>query len=120
MRLFLDAQVSGRRIAEALRDAGLEMRAADEERALDGWSDADLLALASQEGRIMVTFNVLDFPHIAQRWAEEGWHHSGCAILVGVDHSEFGTILRVLRDAFAFRPHQESWRDYTTFLSRHS
>lgn len=61
----------------------------------------------------MVTFNVRDFPRIAQEWAEAGRHHSGCAILVGIDHSEFGTTLRVLEAAFAFRPGQEDWQDYT-------
>jgi hypothetical protein len=119
VRLFLDAHVSARRIAEALRRAGHDVRAADEERALDGWSDADLLALASEQERIMVTFNVRDFPRITQEWAEAGRHHSGCVILVGIDHSEFGTTLRVLEAAFASRPRQEDWRDYTAFISRH-
>lgn len=120
MRLFLDAHVSGRRIAGALRRAGHDVRAADEERALDGWSDDELLALAAEEGRIMVTFNVRDFPRIVQRWAEASTHHAGCAILVGIDHSEFGAILRVLEAAFDARPTQEDWQDYICFLSRHS
>ena len=118
MRFFLDAHVSGRRIAAALRETGHNVRAADEERALDGMPDADLLALAAVDGRILVTFNVRDFPRIAGEWAEGDRHHAGCAILVGIDHSEFGTILRVLQDALAARPRQEDWLDYTTFVSR--
>jgi hypothetical protein len=63
VRLFLDAHVSARRIATALREHH-DVRAADEERELDGWQDERLLALASEEGRIMVTFNVADFARI--------------------------------------------------------
>jgi nucleoside-diphosphate-sugar epimerase len=118
VHLFLDAHVSGRRIAEALRDAGHDVRAADEERALDGWTDRDLLALATSEGRIMVTFNVRDFPGIAREWAEAGKTHAGCAILVGIDHSQIGTILRVLEQTRAALPRQEDWHNYTTFVSR--
>jgi hypothetical protein len=119
VRLLLDAHVSGRRIAGTLRQAGHDVRAADEERLLDGWSDEDLLALATSEDRIMVTFNVRDFPRIAQRWAEAGRHHAGCAILVGIDHSEFGAIVRVLNATLSGRPRQDDWYDYTCFVSRH-
>ena len=66
MRVFLDAHISGRRIAQALRKAGHDVRAADEERGLDGATDDELLQLATDEGRIMITFNVADFPDIAR------------------------------------------------------
>jgi nucleoside-diphosphate-sugar epimerase len=118
VRLFLDAHVSGRRVARALRRRGHDVRAADEERALDGMTDDDLLALAAVEGRILVTFNVADFPRIVRRWAEEGRAHTGCAIIVGVDHSEFGTIIRLIERTPAARPEQREWVDYTCFVSR--
>ena len=60
VRLFLDEHVSARRIATALRERH-DVRAADEERELDGWDDERLLALATEQGQIMVTFNVKDF-----------------------------------------------------------
>jgi len=119
VRLFLDAHVSGRRVAEALREAGHDVRAADDERELDGWTDEALLALAASEGRIMVTFNVRDFPRITRRWSEAGRHHAGCVIIVGVDHGEFGTGLRVIEAALTARPEQVDWHDYTCFVSRH-
>lgn len=118
MRLFLDAHVSGRRVARALRKEGHDVRAADEERDLDGMTDEDLLALAHAEERILVTFNVADFPGIVRRWAEEGRSHSGCAIVVGIDHSEFGTIIRVITRTMAVRPESKDWRDYTCFVAR--
>lgn len=118
MRLFLDAHVSGRRVARALRTEGHDVRAADEERALDGMTDEDLLALAADEDRILVTFNVADFPRIVRRWAEEGREHRGCAVVVGIDHSEFGTIIRVLQRTLDTRPDPKDWHDYTCFVAR--
>jgi hypothetical protein len=100
MRLFLDAHVSARRIATALRDSGHDVRAADEER-------------------IMVTFNARDFARIAQEWAGEGRHHTGCAIFVAIDHSEFGVILARLAEELAARPDALAWHDYTAFVGRH-
>lgn len=117
MRVFLDAHISGRRVATALRGEGHDVRAADEERDLDGTSDEELLALAATEGRVFVTFDVADFPRIVQRWAAGGRAHAGCAIVVGIDHGEFGTIIRVVSRALAARPEHADWLDYTCFVS---
>jgi predicted nuclease of predicted toxin-antitoxin system len=117
VRLFLDAHISGRRIATALRRKHRDVRAADEERALDGMTDEELLQLATEENRIMVTCNVADFPDIARRWAEVQRTHSGLAILVGIDHREFGVILRVIERALVSRSDQEEWTDLTVFVS---
>lgn len=76
------------------------------------------MALATGEDRIMVTFNVRDFSRLTQQWAEAGLHHAGCAILVGVDHGEFGVVLRTLAASLDARPEQKEWRDYTCFVSR--
>lgn len=120
MRLFLDAHVSGRAIARALRERGHDVRSADEQRRLDGWSDEPLLGLATGERRIMVTFNVRDFPRIVGEWAAAGSHHAGCLILVGIDHGEFGLILRVIDAALSGRPDQADWRDHTSWGTRSS
>jgi hypothetical protein len=118
VRLFLDAHISGPRIAEALRGDGHDVRAADEERELDGLTDEELLSLAAGEGRIFVTFDVKDFPVIARRWAEAGRAHAGCAIVVGIDHGEFGAILEAVSRELAARPLQADWIDLTLFLAR--
>ncbi len=118
MRLFLDAHISGPRIASALRRAGHDVRAADEERELDGLGDEELLALAADEARVFVTFDVKDFPVIARRWAEAGRVHAGCAIVVGIDHGEFGTIVAVLERELQERSERAAWRDLTLFLAR--
>lgn len=118
MRLLLDAHISARRIASALRERGHDVRAADEERDLDGWADEELLALAASEHRILVTFDVKDFPDIVRLWAEAQRLHSGCLIVVGIDHSEYGTVIRALERALAARPRAEDWSDYTAFVAR--
>jgi hypothetical protein len=117
VKLFLDAHVSARRIATALREQH-DVRAADEERELDGWDDERLLALASEQGRIMVTFNVKDFARITTEWAAAGNSHAGCLLIVGIDHDEFGLILRVIDHAFSTRADQGGWIDYTAWAIR--
>ena len=118
MRLFLDAHVSGRAIARDLRQRGHDVRAADEERRLDGWEDETLLELAAREQRIMVTFNARDFARIVGEWAAAGEHHAGCLIIVGVDHAEFGLILRIIEAALQTRPDQGAWIDYAAWGTR--
>ena len=118
MKLFLDAHISARRVATPLREEGHDVRAADEERELDRFTDEELLSIAAAEGRIFVTFDVKDFPVIARRWAEAGRAHAGCAIVVGIDHGEFGATLDRLARELAARPDGADWTDLTLFLAR--
>lgn len=118
MKLFLDAHISARRVAARLRDQGHDVRAADEERDLDRFTDEELLSLAAAEERIFVTFDVKDFPVIARRWAEAGRAHAGCAIVVGVDHGEFGAILETIAAELTARSDTADWTDLTLFLAR--
>jgi len=55
---------------------------------------------------------------IARRWAEAGRAHTGCAIVVGIDHGEFGAIPETIALALAARPRQAAWTDFTLFLAR--
>ena len=114
MRLFLDAHASARRIATALREQH-EVRAADEERELDRSDDERLLALATEQGRITVTFNVKDFARITTEWAAAGKSHAGCLLIVGIDHPEFGLSPRVIDHALSTRTEQTAWIDYTAW-----
>jgi hypothetical protein len=119
VRLFLDAHISARRIAAPLREQGdHDVRAADEERELDGLTDEELLAIAAADARILVTFDVKDFPVIARRWAEAGRSHAGCMIVVGIDHGEFGAILDTIAHGLNARPRPSDWTDLTLFLAR--
>jgi predicted nuclease of predicted toxin-antitoxin system len=118
VRLLLDAHVSGRRIGAALREHGHDVVAVDEERALDGCPDEELLALAAAQQRILVTFDAADFPRICRAWLEAGRPHRGCAVVVGIRQHEFGAALRALHAALTARPDPEQWRDLLAFVSR--
>lgn len=118
MRLLLDAHVSGRRIGAALRERGHDVLAVDEARELDGCPDEELLELAIAQRRILVTFDVADFPRICREWMEEGRSHHGCAVVVGIRHHEFAAIVRALDAAFQTRPRPREWRDCLAFVSR--
>jgi hypothetical protein len=120
LRLFLDAHISARCIAAPLREQGHDVRVAAEERELDGLADEQLLELAANEKRVMITFDVKDFTVIARRWAEAGRTHAGIGIVVGIDHGDFGAVLDVLTRELAVRPGQTAWSDLTLFIARAS
>jgi predicted nuclease of predicted toxin-antitoxin system len=119
MRLFLDAHISGRRVAQALRDNGYDVRAADEERALDGLDDESLFVLAADEGRILVTFNLKDFLPIMNAWAEAGRSHGGCILVAStLQHEQFGAIIAGIRRALEEVGEQGLWIDRVYWLSK--
>lgn len=118
MRVLLDAHVSGRRIGAALREREHDLLAVDEQRDLDGAPDEELLELASAQRRILVTFDVADFPRICREWLDTGRSHHGCAVVVGIRHGEFGAIVRALEGTFEQRPNPLEWRDYQAFVCR--
>lgn len=121
MRLFLDAHVSGRRVARALRETGHDVRAADEEKDLEGLEDEDLLTLAARERRVLVTFDVKDFVPILREWAEGGRQHAGCILVASsIRHDHFGTIVSGIEDTLEEVPEQKNWLDRTYWLSRGS
>jgi hypothetical protein len=117
VKLFLDAHISTQRVATKLREGGHDVRAADEERDLDGCNDEQLLGLATAEERIFITFDVKDFSVIARRWAEAGREHTGCAIVVGIDHGEFGTIIAAVERELHTRPAQADWINRTLYVA---
>jgi len=106
-------------IAEGLRKQGHDVLALDEHRELDGMPDADVLALAAVEGRIVVTFNVRDFAPILRQWAGEQRSHAGCMLLVRIAQHEFGVILDRVEAVLSQIPGQEQWLDRAVFVGRH-
>jgi Domain of unknown function (DUF5615) len=116
-KLFLDAHISWKSVAVPLRAFGYDVRAADEERSLDRTGDESLLELATSEGRVMVTFNVEDFVPILVRWGEAGRSHAGCILVAGIDHGNFGVILRRLEELLS-RTAGEPWDDLTLYVSK--
>jgi predicted nuclease of predicted toxin-antitoxin system len=118
VRLLLDAHVSGPRVGGPLRDNGHDVRALDQEPELEGLEDDDVLALASEDERILVTHNVADFPEILREWAAGGRSHAGVILVYGIAHSEFGLILRGIQRWLELRSRQEEWLDFPAVVSR--
>jgi hypothetical protein len=116
--LLLDAHVSGPSVGGPLGDSGHDVRALDQEPEQEGLEDEDVLALASEDGRILVTRNVADFPEILREWAAGGRSHAGMILLYGVDHSELGLIVRGIERWLEVRPRQEDWLDFPAVVSR--
>ncbi len=82
MRIILDLHVSGKRVGRALAQEGHDVRAADAEgHVFDAMADEDLLAVAAEEGRVLVSRNVRDFPRIAGDWARSGRRHAGIIMI---------------------------------------
>jgi hypothetical protein len=118
VRLLLDAHVSGPGVGGPLRANGHDVRALDQEPELEGLDDDDVLALASEDGRILVTHNVADFPGILREWAGAGRSHAGLILVYRVEHREFGLILRGIERWLDLRPRQEDWLDFPAVVSR--
>lgn len=118
MRLFLDAHVSGPRIGGPLQETGHDVRAIDQEPELEALGDRELLTLAAQERRILVTFNVRHFPAILRDWAAGGRSHAGIILVYGIGHAEFGLVVRGIERWLERRPDQADWIEFPAVLDR--
>ena len=118
MRLFLDAHVSGRHVGGPLREKGHDVRALDRELVHEGLDDEEVLAIATEDERILVTHNVADFPEILRDWATAGRSHAGVILVYGIDHSEFALIRRGIERWLELRPRQEDWLDFSAVVDR--
>jgi predicted nuclease of predicted toxin-antitoxin system len=118
VRLLLDAHVSGPKVGRRLEQRGHDVRALDQEPALEGFDDDQVLALAAAEQRILVTHNVADFPRILREWAATQRAHAGVILLYAIDHSEFAVIARGIERWLEVRPDQADWTDFPAILDR--
>ena len=118
MRLLLDAHVSGPNVGRRLEQNGHDVRALDQEPALEGLDDDEVLALATTEQRILVTHNVADFPRILREWAAAQRPHAGVILVYGIDHSEVALIVRGTERGLQLRPDQADWSDFPAILDR--
>lgn len=94
------------------------MLALDERRDLEGIDDAEVLALAAKEQRIVVTFNIRDFASLLRPSAEEPRPYAGCILIAGIAQHKFGLILKRVAEVLAVWPHQDEWADRAVVVSR--
>lgn len=111
MRFLLDAHVSGPEVGTRLRSAGHDVRALDQEPALEGLDDEDVLTLAGDDQRILITHDISDFPGILRDWAAEQRSHAGVILVYGIDHSEFDLVVQGVERWLDLHPQPETWTD---------
>jgi predicted nuclease of predicted toxin-antitoxin system len=116
VRLLLDANLSPKRIGSVLRRRGHDVLSLASDAALGALDDPQVLELAADQDRILVTRNSRHFAPLLREWSEAGRHHAGCILVWTLSHHEFGAIVngvtRLLRD----RPELEHWRDLALAL----
>jgi predicted nuclease of predicted toxin-antitoxin system len=118
LRFLLDAHLSGPNVGRRLEEDGHDVRALDQEVALERLGDDLVLALAAEEERILVTQDVHDFPAILREWAGAQRSHAGVILVYGIDHSEFKLIIRGIQRWLELYPEPESWIDLAAVLDR--
>ncbi len=118
MRFLLDAHVSGPEVGSRLRAAGHDVRALDQEPALEGLDDEDILALASEDQRILITHDISDFPGILRDCAAEQRSHAGVLLVYGIDHREFDLIVHGIERWLDLYPQPDAWLDLAAVLDR--
>src|SRR4051812_16811197 len=96
MRLLLDAHISSR-VAISLRASGHDVVTADE-IGLKEESDHDLWLAAISQTRVMVTYDLDDFPVLYERFWHEGTHHPGLVLVSSqaIPQNDFGAQIRAL------------------------
>ena len=91
IRIFRDEDIYGS-IAAALRRSGFDAESAPEADRR-GESDVSQLQWSTDEGRVVVTFNVAHFAHLHSKWINEGRHHAG---IIVSNQRPIGDLLRRL------------------------
>lgn len=81
MRLLLDEMI-GPAVARALVERGTDAEAVVEQPDLRSQPDDVVLAVAADEGRLVITANIADFARLHHQWAADGRSHAGI-LLVG-------------------------------------
>ena len=116
MRLLLDANLSPKRIGDALERRGHDVLSLASDPVLGALADPDVLELAAAQRRILVTRNARDFAPLLREWAESGRHHSGCILIWTLGHHEFARITKGAAALLDARPRHRDWLDLTVAL----
>jgi predicted nuclease of predicted toxin-antitoxin system len=118
VRLLLDANLSPKRVGRPLEGRGHDVLSLAADAALGALADAEVLALAAEQRRILVTRNSRDFVPLLREWAEGDRHHQGCILIWTLAHNEFGKIVSGVVRLLDERPGANAWRDLTVALFR--
>lgn len=110
------------RLAEALREGGVDAEGVDERGPLRGLADEELLAVAAGEGRALVSENVADFMRLYGEWGGAGRRHTGIVIALSSRFTRtpagYEVLVAALVELCAQRPGSEALADAVHFLAR--
>lgn len=113
---MLDVHISGPVVGEALGERGHDVLAVDQSPELREYEDLDLLRLAREESRVLVTANVGDFMEHVTEWAQVGESHAGIVMVTyQVTQGRFGLLIQGLEELFQDTT-QEQWGDRIRWL----
>jgi len=116
VRLLLDADLSPKRIGSALEKDGHDVLSLAADPALGALDDPQVLELAAEQDRILVTRNSRDFAPLLRAWSEEDRHHAGCILIWTLGHHQFGAIISGVSRLSGDHPDPQQWRDFTVAL----
>jgi predicted nuclease of predicted toxin-antitoxin system len=116
LRLLLDANLSPKRIGGPLQRRGDDVVSLASDAALGALADPEVLTLAAEQQRILVTRNSRDFVPLLREWAEGDRHHHGCILIWSLAHNEFNKIVNGVSRLLDERPDRDVWRDLSAAL----
>lgn len=96
--LLLDEMLSPR-LAESLRERDVDAVALVADAGLRGIPDDEVRALATEQGRVVVTCNVADFLRLDVSWRAEGRSHSGLALIASASFPQDKAFVGAVTDA---------------------
>ena len=120
MRLLLDVSVSTEGVGRLLAAGGHDVGALDQEPGLDALDDAEVLALATSDGSILVTHNVADLPPLLRDWLSAGRSHAGVILVHGVDHTAHDLVAGEIERWLRRQPDQARWVDFCAVVAPRS
>ena len=112
IKLYLDEDAQRTDLIRALRARGVDVLTVSEADLL-GQPDDIHLQYASEQGRVIFTFNRGDFFHLHTEWLNHGRHHAGIVVSDQIRTSEVMRRLLRLIDAKS----ANEMRDWLEFLS---
>lgn len=114
IRLYVDEDAMDKDFVQALRARGIDVLTALEAGMIER-SDEEHLKLATEQGRVLYTFNVGDFYHIHREHLAYGKSHAGI-ILARQQHYSVGEQARRVLKLMATRSAEEM-RNQVEFLN---
>jgi hypothetical protein len=116
MRLLLDADLSPVRVGAGLAARGHDVVSLAADPISRSLADPQVLELAANEQRILVSRNSKHVVPILRRWAEAEQHHSGCILIFSMRNHEFGRIIEGVHGLLIAHPDASDWEDLALAL----